>query len=264
MTETITQKYIRRYPNSKRTKSWAGRMVYIRTENGVWRNGGHGYTQIGKSDAWVLPFEEAVNQVAHCGPEKQAAFIAAADLARSPVGDLYATDFSATGFFDEEIICGENLGRSGFVFEVTDDGKFAMFVLKNDDASRLADVLRRPFQPRVAEWMLACFGEEIASDRMERNHRFLEESLELVQANGCTQSEAHQLVDYVFNRPVGELEQEVGGVMVTLAALCGASDADMQQCGDRELARVWKKMNQIRAKQAAKPDHSPLPGDVPC
>ena len=118
------------------------------------------------------------------------------------------------------------------------------------------------FQFRVAEWMLACFGKDISADRVERNHRFLEEALELVQANGCTQSEAHQLVDYVFNRPVGELEQEVGGVMLTLAALCGASDADMHECGDRELARVWTCIEKIRAKQAAKPKHSLLPGDV--
>ncbi|WP_417834704.1 hypothetical protein [Thalassospira xiamenensis] len=121
-----------------------------------------------------------------------------------------------------------------------------------------------PFQFRVAEWMLACFGKDIAADRIERNHRFLEEAIELVQANGCTQSEAHQLVDYVFNRPVGELEQEVGGVMVTLAALCGASKANMHECGERELDRVWQKMDQIRAKQAAKPKHSPFPGDASC
>lgn len=72
------------------------------------------------------------------------------------------------------------------------------------------------FQPRVQPWLMACFGEMIASDREERNHRFIEEALELVQANGCTQSEAHQLVDYVYGRPVGELPQEVGGVMVKI------------------------------------------------
>lgn len=83
------------------------------------------------------------------------------------------------------------------------------------------------FQDRVQPWMIACFGTEIAGDTVERNHRFLEEALELVQACGCTQSEAHQLVDYVFGRPVGEKPQEVGGVMVTLAALCLAQSLDM-------------------------------------
>lgn len=118
------------------------------------------------------------------------------------------------------------------------------------------------FQQRVAPWMQACFGPVISADKFERNHRFLEEALELVQANGCTQSEAHQLVDYVFNRPAGELHQEVGGVMVTLAALCLASDQDMHQAGETELTRIWTKVEQIRAKQAAKPKHSPLPQAV--
>ena len=118
------------------------------------------------------------------------------------------------------------------------------------------------FQAKVQPWLMACFGEMIAGDHEERNHRFLEEALELVQACGCTASEAHQLVDYVFGRPVGELHQEVGGVMVTLAALCLANDADMHAAGWVELDRIWGKVEQIRAKQAAKPKHSPLPEHV--
>lgn len=116
-----------------------------------------------------------------------------------------------------------------------------------------------PFQARVQPWMMACFGAAIAADGAERNHRFLEESLELVQACGCTASEAHQLVDYVHGRPGGEPAQEVGGVMVTLAALCLAQGLDMNAAGETELARIWTKVEAIRAKQAAKPKHSPLP-----
>lgn len=67
------------------------------------------------------------------------------------------------------------------------------------------------FQSRVQPWLMECFGPMIAGDREERNHRFLEEALELVQACGCTASEAHQLVDYVFGRPVGEPTQEAEG-----------------------------------------------------
>lgn len=115
------------------------------------------------------------------------------------------------------------------------------------------------FQRRVEPWMLACFGEMIAGDREERNHRFLEEALELVQSCGCTTSEAHQLVDYVFGRPIGEPRQETGGVMITLAALCLANGLDMHEAGETELARIWTKVEAIRAKQAAKPKHSPLP-----
>ena len=119
---------------------------------------------------------------------------------------------------------------------------------------------RPTFQRRVAAWLSSAFGEKIAADRTERNHRFLEESLELVQANGCTQADAHALVDYVFNRPVGDLPQEIGGVMVTLAALCSAIHFDMGGCGDIELARCWLNIEKIRAKHAAKPKIGPLPG----
>lgn len=115
------------------------------------------------------------------------------------------------------------------------------------------------FQNRVDPWLLACFGREIAYNRVERNHRFLEEALELVQSCGCTAGEAHQLVDYVFGRPEGEKVQEAGGVMITLAALCLAQGIDMDEAGEQELRRIWSKIDAIRAKQAAKPEHSPLP-----
>lgn len=126
-----------------------------------------------------------------------------------------------------------------------------------------ANVTEETFQGRVWPWMLACFGEEVSCDGTERNHRFLEEALELVQACGCTQSEAHQLVDYAYNRPEGDVNQEVGGVMVTLAALCLANGFDMHQAGEAELSRIWKNIEKIRAKQAAKPRHSPLRGHAP-
>ncbi|WP_063545451.1 hypothetical protein [Pseudomonas putida] len=119
------------------------------------------------------------------------------------------------------------------------------------------------FQQRVQPWLMECFGAMIAGDREERNHRFLEEALELVQSLGCSADEAHQLVEYVYGRPVGDPSQEVGGVMVTLAALCLANDLDMHQLADTELARVWTKVDQIREKQKSKPQVGPLPGVYP-
>lgn len=115
------------------------------------------------------------------------------------------------------------------------------------------------YQNRVNNWMQECFGKEISADPVERNHRFLEEALELVQACDCTASEAHQLVDYVFNRPVGEKHQEVGGVAVTFAALCNAIEIPIDEAGETELARIWVHKDAIKAKQAKKPKHSPLP-----
>ena len=113
----------------------------------------------------------------------------------------------------------------------------------------------RPFQARVEQWVNTCFGPELANDIPERNHRFLEEALELVQSLGCTRQEVLQLVDYVFGRPAGEPAQEVGGAMVTLATLCTASGLDMQGEAEAELQRIDTPamIAKIQAKHAGKP-----------
>ncbi len=116
-----------------------------------------------------------------------------------------------------------------------------------------------PFQYRVRTWIMECFGPDISADRLERNDRFIEEALELVQASDYSKERAHQLVEYVYGRPKGEIHQEVGGVMVTLAAHCLAHGVDMDAAAETELARIWTKVEQIRAKQAAKPRGSALP-----
>jgi NTP pyrophosphatase (non-canonical NTP hydrolase) len=96
-------------------------------------------------------------------------------------------------------------------------------------------------------------------DRNERTHRFLEEALELAQASGCSRDEVLALVNYVYGRPEGKVEMEVGGVLVTLAGLCGALKLDMEAAGEAELKRNWDRIELIRAKQASKPHGSPLP-----
>jgi hypothetical protein len=128
------------------------------------------------------------------------------------------------------------------------------------EALRAENERLRGFQAGVDCWMDACFGATIKADQLERADRFVEEALELAQTMlGFGPDRARALVDYVFNRPVGDRHQEVGGVMVTLAALCNATGLTMQDAGADELARVWTKVEAIRAKQAAKPTGSALP-----
>lgn len=119
------------------------------------------------------------------------------------------------------------------------------------------------FQEAVGLWLVQCFGREVASDLKERAFRFQEEANELTQAIGMTREEAHALVDYTWNRPVGETTQELGGVLVTLAALCHASGMDMETHALNELSRINQSevMERIRAKQLTKPHRSPLPGN---
>jgi NTP pyrophosphatase (non-canonical NTP hydrolase) len=124
---------------------------------------------------------------------------------------------------------------------------------------------REAFQSRVDGWMQQCFGPQISADELERVDRFTEEALELGQSKGHSAERAHALVDYVYGRDVGEPFQEVGGVMVTLAALCNAAQIDMTDAAETELARILRPeiVEKIRAKQAAKPTGSALPVPTP-
>lgn len=118
------------------------------------------------------------------------------------------------------------------------------------------------FQNRAVQWVRECFGSNLMDCKAERAHRFLEEALEAVQAAGVTQEEAQQLVGYVFGRPTGEISQEVGGVMLTLAPFAAVYDVDMMAAAEAELARVNTPaiIAKCRAKNAAKRADSPLPG----
>lgn len=119
------------------------------------------------------------------------------------------------------------------------------------------------FQSRVEPWMAACFGPEISADRLERGDRLIEEVLELLQSGDYPRERVYALTEYVYGRPKGEPRQEAGGVMVTHAAYCLAHGIDMHEAAEAELARVWTKVEQIRAKQAAKPTGSALPVAAP-
>ncbi len=130
---------------------------------------------------------------------------------------------------------------------------------KRDEAPASPSTGAASFQARVQPWMMACFGPMISADVAERNHRLLEEVLELVQACGASATEAQRVVDYVYSRPVGEKTQEIGGVMVTLAALCLAHGLDMHAAGELELASIWNKVEAIRDKQTRKPRFGPSP-----
>jgi len=116
------------------------------------------------------------------------------------------------------------------------------------------------FQARAWGWITACFGSGDSCSLRVRGWRFAEEAIELGQAIGITAEEHHRLVDYVHGRPAGDPAQEIGGVMLTLAGLATAAGLDVEQAAETELARVWRKIDVIRAKQAAKTVDGPLPG----
>ncbi|WP_406586433.1 hypothetical protein [Asaia lannensis] len=76
-------------------------------------------------------------------------------------------------------------GQIGDAFHL-DDGRYVsrqefdsdQFEAELIEAEARGAAGRDTYQSRVADWMAACFGPEISADRMERNHRFLEEAME--------------------------------------------------------------------------------------
>lgn len=109
------------------------------------------------------------------------------------------------------------------------------------------------FQDRVVPWLTSCFSSEIIESTKERGYRFLEEAVELVQAGGLNLKECLDIVAYVYSRPIGDLNQEVGGTMVTLAAFCHTHKLDMHDLAQVELDRCWQNIDKIREKQKTKP-----------
>jgi len=118
------------------------------------------------------------------------------------------------------------------------------------------------FQDEAMAWAEQCFGPLGTNWKgtKERAHRFFEEAAELCQALDMPCGDAHQIVDYVYNRKIGEPMQEVGGVMVTLAVLCGVVGLNLNKASWEEAARCHLAIEKIRAKQAAKRSDSALPG----
>lgn len=116
------------------------------------------------------------------------------------------------------------------------------------------ELINPALQRQVHDWLLKCFGPELANDPGERNLRFLEEALELVQACGGSARQAHGIVDYVFSRPAGARQQELGGVLVTLAALAAIHRLDMNLCVKAELAEISERIAAIRVKRMSEPE----------
>lgn len=93
-------------------------------------------------------------------------------------------------------------------------------------------------QKALADWAQACFGEAEATNPKQRALRFLEETVELCQSLNLDKAKAHELVDFVYSRPVGDPTQELGGCGVTLALVAESIGADADEEERRETARV--------------------------
>ncbi len=110
-------------------------------------------------------------------------------------------------------------------------------------------------QRRVWSWCGHVFaGRDSWRTKQERTRRFLEEALELAQACEMSRADAETLVAYVYGRPVGKLRQELGGTVMTLAALAEQLGMDAEAAGYEEMERVEapEVSEKVRAKQVHK------------
>lgn len=74
----ITQAYLQRYGReTARVHAWRKRRVQICSDHGTWRENGKGYTVANAPNAWILPFEQALEETAGLGPEKRVKFLLA-------------------------------------------------------------------------------------------------------------------------------------------------------------------------------------------
>lgn len=110
------------------------------------------------------------------------------------------------------------------------------------------------YQQRIDSWMLETFGEKVLSDKKERSHRFAEEALELLQATGYTKEELQTMIEYVYNRPAGDIKQEVGGTVHCLSALCTAHHITMGHEVIDVMLHCEQNSEKIRQKHSQKPD----------
>lgn len=169
---------------------------------------------------------------------------------------LYNTDSDREGFPD--IVAYSNV-ETGQAYA----RELSRFLQSMTLETKACDRAKAPCQPsrqeRAVEWLKACFGPDALVGKQERVHRFFEEAIELAQAAGCTKHEALQLIDYVFSRPVGTVREEAGDVQTTLAVLCAAFGAELDDSFDFCMDKAWSKIDAIREKRKSKPSVGPLP-----
>jgi len=145
------------------------------------------------------------------------------------------------GMLDQQEMPDDHGGEVPLVLE-------ALAELRRDGVPRA----RAQRQKAVAKWVEDTFGSEVM-EPVERATRVLEETLELAQAAGVPGTDVLRLFRRVYDRPIGALRQEVGGVGVTLLAFCESVGIDADQAESDEFDRArGKPCDEMRARHQSK------------
>jgi NTP pyrophosphatase (non-canonical NTP hydrolase) len=99
------------------------------------------------------------------------------------------------------------------------------------------------------DWAIRSFGEDHVHNFPIRSLRVAEEAVELAQAYNVPREKLIDLVNIVYDRPKGNPNQEIGGVLMTITVLCAALGFDPDEGFERELRRVLAKSSTHFAKR---------------
>lgn len=117
----------------------------------------------------------------------------------------------------------------------------------------ICTALRDQRQRTVIEWAERCFGRKTVRQDDERALRLLEEAMEVAQALDVSQERCVALLDHVYGRPAGTIDREIGGVCVTLLALCEHLGHSADLCERHEISRILSlSPGHFAERQAAK------------
>lgn len=124
-----------------------------------------------------------------------------------------------------------------------------------------ASVDRNHRQVIAQEWVARAFGPETLARPDQRAARVVEEAVELGQAANVPRDVAHRIVDYVYDRPAGDPQQESGGVLLTMLVYCASIGVLAEDMEVRELDRVLAKPPEyFSQRHKAKAAHGITPG----
>lgn len=107
-------------------------------------------------------------------------------------------------------------------------------------------------QARIKQWIIQTLGNNVYQDKRERALRIVEEAIEVCQACEVNPAYIQRLIAHVYAKPVGEIRQEVGGVLFTALAMCENIGADYKVILQNEIERAYERGSIIAEKHNAK------------
>jgi NTP pyrophosphatase (non-canonical NTP hydrolase) len=106
---------------------------------------------------------------------------------------------------------------------------------------QLSDLDRTARQAIAEAWGINAFGKLEVHNVAQRTIRLNEESVEACQVANVDPDLLHEQIDEVYSRPVGELNQEIGGIGLCVLLLAASAGLDADQEENREVKRVLNK-----------------------